>query len=139
MTLADRLPWLRRDGAPLAISLVLHVVLLLLVAPWLYMRTIPNQPIEVEVMLEPDASEPPPTRSDIASLLRAPESLPRMRLKSLFEPMTPRPALSTPIEPEIEQRFAQPMASMVPGEQPGADKSGSAGPDTPTPREAAGL
>ncbi len=50
----ERFPWLRRDGAPLAISLLLHVLALLLIAPWLVMRTIPSPQVEVEVMLEED-------------------------------------------------------------------------------------
>lgn len=138
MALADRFPGLRRDAAPLVISLVLHVLALLLIAPWLLMRTIPIQQIEVEVMLEPDASQPPPSRSEIASLLRAPESLPRMRLKSLFQPKTPPPVQvqATQIEQKIEQQVEQPMASMVPAEQPGQGQSGSG---SPAPREAAGL
>ncbi|HEX5673808.1 MAG TPA: hypothetical protein VFX83_00440, partial [Azonexus sp.] len=80
MARSDRFPWqrqdrpqderlaayslrvLRRDGAPLAISLVLHVLALLLIAPWLVMRSIPAPQIEVEVLLEPDTPEPPSSR-----------------------------------------------------------------------------
>jgi len=162
MTRVDRFPWLRQDrpqgehpeghkslaayplrvlrreGAPLVISLVLHVAALLLLAPWLLMRTIPVQQIAVEVMLEPDASQPPPRRSEIASLLRGPERLPRMQLKSLFPPTTPRPvqAQSTQIDQQIEQQIEQPMASMVPAEQPGQGQSGRS---SPAPRETAAL
>ena len=162
MTRVDRFPWLRQDrphgehpeghkrlaayplrvlrreGAPLVISLALHVAALLLIAPWLLMRTIPIQPIAIEVMLEPGASRPPPRRSEIASLLRASERLPRMQLKSLFQPMTPGPVQvqSTQVEQPIEQQTVQPMASMAPVEQPGQGQSGSS---APAPRETAAL
>ena len=145
---------LRREGTPLVISLVLHVAALLLIAPWLLMRTIPIQPIAVEVMLEPDASRPPPGRSEIASLLRASEKLPRMQLKSLFRPVIPQPVQvqSTQVEQPIEQHTVQPMTSMVPVEQPGQGQSGRSAYDftrpsgrgsesfrAPAPRETAVL
>jgi len=49
----DRPNWLRRDGAPLAVSLLLHLALLLMLAPWLVMRTMPAPQVAVEVQLEP--------------------------------------------------------------------------------------
>ncbi|MCA1979846.1 MAG: hypothetical protein LDL19_11480, partial [Thiobacillus sp.] len=62
---------MRRDGAPLAVSLVLHLVALLFIAPWLVMRSVPAPQIEVEVMLEPATPEPPRARPERAARLVA--------------------------------------------------------------------
>ena len=53
MQLTDSPNWLRRDGAPLVVSLLLHLALLLILAPWLVMRTMPAPQVAVEVQLEP--------------------------------------------------------------------------------------
>ena len=47
MARSERFPWLKRDAGPLAISLILHILALLLIAPWLVMRTIPDTQVEV--------------------------------------------------------------------------------------------
>ena len=150
MTHAERFPWqrqdrpqgesqaayplrvLRRDGAPLAISLVLHLVVLLLLAPWLVMRTIPAQQVSIEVMLEPDASQPPRSRPESVSRLRAPEKLPNLLTKPSILPLPPRPLPDRPTPPTeaLVQRSPQPA------NLPGQGQSGRA---APAAREAASL
>jgi protein TonB len=131
----ERFPWLRRDGAPLAISLVLHVLALLLIAPWLVMRTIPGPQVEVEVMLEEDVPEPPSSRPEKAT-----------RLRDLVKVQRPRTQSVRPQRVQIQPLVSQPQQSTVslvqlppnpvPATQPGQGESGRA---APAPREVAGL
>lgn len=125
---AERFAWLRRDGAPLGLSLVLHLVALLLLAPWLVMRSIPAPPVEVEVMLEPDKPEPPRSRPDRAARLAA-------------KPRQAHPAAHLhpqPVKPPlpVAQPKDTPKPSPTPAAQPGQGMSGRA---ALAAREAAGL
>lgn len=63
--------WLRRDGAPLAVSLLLHLALLLMLAPWLVMRTMPAPQVAVEVQLEPQKQTRDRQHPDKAVLLKS--------------------------------------------------------------------
>ncbi len=125
---AERFSWLRRDGAPLALSLVLHLVALILIAPWLVMRSIPVPPVEVEVMLEPDKPEPPRSRPDRAARLAA-KPRPARHLAQL------RPQPVKPPQPVAQPRET-PKPSRTPAAQPGQGMSGRA---ALAAREAAGL
>ncbi|MFP5381241.1 MAG: TonB family protein [Gammaproteobacteria bacterium] len=130
---AERFAWLRRDGGPLVVSLVLHVAAALLIAPWLVMRTIPAPQVEVEVMLEPQAPEPPRSRPERAARVRSPARPPQMQPATPPVPTPPRTAAptSTPERP-VEAAPARPVAAPRPGK-------GLAGRSTATPRETAGL
>ena len=133
MTHADRPGWLRRDGAPLAVSLVVHLLALLLIAPWLVMRTIPAPPVEVEVMLEPQPRASSRTRPESAAGLLA-------RLRDASKPVPPPPAPKRlppqPRTPERERPVVEPPTVAVTEARPG---SGRAGRSAPAPRETAGL
>ncbi|MFO7541465.1 MAG: TonB family protein [Thiobacillus sp.] len=120
--------WLRRDGTPLAISVGLHLLALLLIAPWLVMRTIPDTQVEVEVMLEPEARDAPRNRPAPVARLRNP-------VKAATPP--PRAAQVRPIEAvqETEPRAETPIAT-APAAQPNPGESGSS---APAAREVAGL
>jgi periplasmic protein TonB len=135
MAHAERFPWLRRDGAPLAISLVLHVLALLLIAPWLVMRSIPSEQIEVEVMLEQDAPEQLSSQPEKAARLRALVKVERPLAQSV------RPQLA-----QIQPQALQPMQSTVsvvqlpPSQTPDVQEGqGQRGLSAPAPREVAGL
>ncbi|MEW6120208.1 MAG: TonB family protein [Pseudomonadota bacterium] len=123
---------LRRDGAPLAFSLVLHLVALLFIAPWLVMRSIPAPQVEVEVLLEPDTPEPPRSRPERAARVTAqtktplPVAQPRPR---------PRPQPVSPPLPVAQPR-EMPKPVPTPAAQPGQGLSGRA---ALAAREAAGL
>ncbi len=97
----EKFQWLRRDGAPLVISLILHALALLLIAPWLIMRTIPApSPVTVEVMLEPQKS---------VKEKKHPEKAARMkRQKLVVRARHPQPKLVKlkPLQVEME---AQPV------------------------------
>ncbi|HEY9100421.1 MAG TPA: TonB family protein [Thiobacillus sp.] len=130
MTHAER-SRLWREWAPLLISLALHVVLLLLIAPWLYLRTIPAQQMEIEVMLEPDGSQPASNRPEQMSRLRAPEQLPNLLTKPTILPMPPRPVRPVP--------SAAPTAPRPPQSARPSAQAGRSGRAAPAPREAAAL
>jgi len=125
---ADRFKWLRRDGAPLVLSLVLHLVALILIAPWLVMRSIPAPQVEVEVMLEPDRPEPPRSRPDRAVRLAA-------KPRQAHPAAHPRPQPVKPPLP-VAQPKELPKPAPTPAAQPGQGMSGRA---ALAAREAAGL
>ncbi len=107
----ERSARLRRDGASLVVSVVLHALAALLIAPWLLMRSIPVAQIEVEVMLEAAEPHNHPERA-----ARVPQSATR-----------PPPPATIP----------QDVAEILPvPEEPG---QGQAGRSAATPRETAGL
>jgi TonB family protein len=170
MARSDRFPWqrqdrpqderlaayslrvLRRDGAPLAISLVLHVLALLLIAPWLVMRSIPAPQIEVEVLLEPDTPEPPSSRPEKATRLRALVKVQRPPTQSVRPRLAQIQALqSHPLQSTVS--LVQLPQSPAPVAQEGQGQSGRGAYDstrtsersgaepakTPAPREVAGL
>ncbi len=90
--------------APLAFSLALHALLLFLAAPWLLMRSVPAPPLEVEVMIETEKSEPPSSQPDDAERLRA---------KAVSAPQRPpAPVRPAPVEPlrSIDTRIEAPTA-----------------------------
>jgi hypothetical protein len=89
----EQFQWLRRDGASLAVSLVLHVIVLLLIAPWLVVRTIPDEPIEVEVMLEPLESARQTTPPDPAV---------RRSVQTRPDPSPAKPVPVRTVEVELE-------------------------------------
>lgn len=135
MARSEHFPWLRRDGGPFAISLILHVLLLLLLAPWLVMRTIPETQLVVEVMLEPDTQVTPRSRPEQTTVLKGPPKAQR----PLVQPQPrPRP-VQTPavvtarIKPQPQ---TPPLASNTPAAETGQGKTGSS---APAPREVAGL
>jgi len=134
MTRSERFPWLRRDGGPFAISLILHVLLLLLLAPWLVMRTIPDAQLVVEVMLEPDTQVTPRSRPEQTTVLKGPAKA----LRPLDQPL-PKP-VPTPSVEEIArippQPLTPPLASPTIAAETGAGARGSS---APAPREVAGL
>jgi TonB family protein len=137
MARSERFYWLRRDGGPLAISLVLHVLALLLIAPWLVMRTIPDTPIEVEVMLEPDTTEPPRSRPERATRLKGPVRTLRPTVQPLPKPLQTPPVEVARTKPQPQpQPETPPVASNVPAAETGRGQSGSS---APAPREVAGL
>lgn len=118
-----------RPYAPLGISLVLHLIALLFIAPWLVMRSVPAPQIEVEVMLEPATPQPPAARPEravrIAAQSRpAPAPAPRPRV----QPVKPPLPVAPPKEP--------PKPAPTPATQPGQGLSGRA---ALAAREAAGL
>lgn len=125
----ERFTELRRDGASLAISVVLHVLLLLLVAPWLVMRTIPATQVEVEIMLEPQTPEAPghPQR---AMRERSVAPAPQLAKPSLPRPLVVERVAEAPLPP------AEPTPRTLPVPQPG---QGQAGRSAVAPRETAGL
>lgn len=149
MTRFDRFPWIRRDGAPFAISLVLHLLALLLLAPWLVMRTIPNPRVEVEVMIETVPAGQPRSRPEKAAILRAPVKVQRPPA-ALPKPL-PKPVAAPPVR--LAQPEARPQPAPPPATQPGEGKSGrsilepsrllarsgSGSKPIPPAREAAGL
>lgn len=63
---------LRRDGGPLGVSLLLHLAALLLIAPWLVVRSVPAPEVAVEVMLEPDTATQARAQPERAARQRAP-------------------------------------------------------------------
>lgn len=69
---AHFLQGVRRDSGPLGLSLLLHLVALLLIAPWLVVRSVPAPEVAVEVMLEPDTATQAKARPDRAARQRAP-------------------------------------------------------------------
>lgn len=117
--------WLRRDGTPLAISVGLHLLILLLLAPWLVMRTIPDTQIEVEVMLEPEAKEAPRSRHAQVARLRDP-------VKAATQ--QPRAVQVRPIEAVQETEPSLPRTAPVAQPDPG-----ESGTSAPAEREVAGL
>lgn len=123
MARADRLPWLRRDGAPLAVSLALHALLLLMLAPWLVVRTIPAEQVEVEVMIELDDPQLPRSRNQ-AALMSTPARPPS-------RPAKPQPVQETPSQPQPATRPGQTASA-----QPGQGRSGQS---APARRETAGM
>ncbi len=131
MPRADRFVWLRRDGAPLAISLALHVAAALLIAPWLVVRTIPAPQVEVEVMLESQTPEPPQRRPERAVRVRNAARLPQPVI---------RPLASTTPQPRVAETLPVPVdpapPRVAPAPQPG---QGQTGRSAPAPRETAGL
>jgi len=137
MARSERFYWLRRDGGPLAISLVLHVLALLLIAPWLVMRTIPDTQVEVEVMLEPDTQEPPRNRPEQATRLKGPVRTLRPIVQPLPKPVQTPPVQTTQTTPQPQpQPQTPPLASNTPAADTGRGQTGSS---APAPREVAGL
>lgn len=136
MARSERFPWLRRDGGPLAISLILHVLALLLIAPWLVMRTIPDTQVEVEVMLEPDTTEPPRSRPEQATRLKGPERTLRPTVPTI-QPL-PKTVQMPAVQLALTKPQPQPLplASNTPAAETGQGQSGSG---APAPREVAGL
>lgn len=132
MPRTERFIWLRRDGAPLAISLVLHVAAALLIAPWLVVRTIPAPQVEVEVMLEPQTPEPPQRRPEHAARVRSATRAPQPQ--PVIRPLPPVPVVQRVAETPSKPVEPTPRAAPVP--QPG---QGQAGRSSPAPRETAGL
>lgn len=123
----ERDSWLRRDGGPLAVSLVLHVAALLLIAPWLVMRSIPEPPIEVEVMLEP--AEPTRQRARQDPAARRP-----VATRPDVSPAKPVPIRT--VEVELETVPDETRQAPIPDESAGG---GLAGSGQPSLAEAAGL
>lgn len=123
----ERFQWLRRDGAPLAVSLVLHVIVLLLIAPWLVVRTIPDEPIEVEVMLEPLESARQTTPPDPAA---------RRSAQTRPDPSPAKPVPVRTVEVELESEPDETRQAEIADESAG---SGMAGSGVPSLQEAAGL
>jgi len=117
----------RRDAAPLAISLALHLAALLLIAPWLVMRSIPAPPVEVEVMIEQVPPEPP--RRQARQTARTASAV---RPQAVAQAQ-PRPV--QPPQPEPRPRAASRPAP-APAMQPGQGLSGRA---ALAARETAGL
>ena len=107
MTNPERPSWLRRDGGPLAVSLVLHVLLLILIAPGLVMRTIPAPQLTVEVMLEPPEATKQRKHPEKAARARTPR--PRQALK-------PVPVKTLQVQLEVQ-----------PVDTSGSDKPGRSG------------
>ena len=106
----------RRDAAPLAISLALHVAALLLIAPWLVMRSIPAPPVEVEVMIEQALPEPPRR-----------EARQTARTASAVRPQAVAQAQPRPPQPQPEPRpTAAPRPMPTPATQPGQGLPGRA-------------
>ncbi|HQT01193.1 MAG TPA: TonB family protein [Thiobacillus sp.] len=112
---------------PLAVSLVLHLVALLLIAPWLVMRSVPAPPVEVEVMLEPATPEPRAARPERA-----------VRAAAQSRPAPVPPARAQPVKPPLPVAAPKelPKPSPTPATQPGQGLSGRA---ALAAREAAGL
>lgn len=138
MPRAERFAWLRRDGVPLAVSIVLHFAAALLIAPWLVMRTIPAPQVEVEVMLEPQAPEPPQSRPDravrVRSVERPPQPLSQPAAQSrVVTPQRVTEVPPAPVEPAHSVAQASPP---VLAPRPG---QGQAGRSAAAPRETAGL
>jgi TonB family protein len=133
MTRAERFPWLKRDGAPFAISLVLHVLLLLLLAPWLVMRTIPDTQLVVEVMLEPDTKVTPRSRPEQTTVLKGPTKAQRPLVQPKPRPVQTPAVVTARIKPEPQ---TPPLASNTPAAETG---QGQTGRSAPAPREVAGL
>jgi TonB family protein len=123
----ERFQWLRRDGAPLAVSLALHVIVLLLIAPWLVMRTIPEQPIEIEVMLEPVEAARQRTQPDPAA---------RRSTATRPDPSPAKPVPVRTVEVELQSEPDQTRQAEVVDE---SASSGMAGSGVPSLQEAAGL
>ena len=123
----ERYQWLRRDGAPLAVSLVLHLIVLLLIAPWLVMRTIPDEPIEIEVMLEPLEAARQRTQPDPAA---------RHKTATRPDPSPAKPLAVRTVEVELESEPDKTRQAEVADESAG---SGMAGSGIPSLQEAAGL
>lgn len=120
---------LRRDGAPLVISLALHVAAALLIAPWLVVRTIPAPQVEVEVMLEPQVPEPP----------SRPERAARVRSAARAQQPAARPAPPATVPQRVAEAPptpVEPIPRVAPASQPG---QGQAGRSAAAPRETAGL
>jgi TonB family protein len=136
MARAERFAWLRRDGAPLTVSLVLHVLALVLIAPWLVMRTIPAPQVEVEVMLEPDIPEPPSSRPEKALRLRDLVKVQRPLTQSVRAPRVQlQPLQAQPLQSTVSQIELPPLSD-APAAQAG---QGQTGQSAPAPREVAGL
>jgi len=123
----ERFQWLRRDGAPLAVSLALHVIMLLLIAPWLVMRTIPEQSIEIEVMLEPVEASRQRTQPDPAA---------RRSVATRPDPSPAKPVPVRTVEVELKSEPDETRQAEVADESAG---SGMAGSGVPSLKEAAGL
>lgn len=117
----------RRDAAPLAISLALHLAALLLIAPWLVMRSIPAPSVEVEVMIEQAPPESPRR-----------EARQTARTTVAARPQTVAQAQPRPVRsPQPEQRpKAASRPAPTPATQPGQGLSGRA---ALAARETAGL
>ncbi len=132
MPRTERFVWLRRDGAPLAISLALHVAAVLLIAPWLVVRTIPAPQVEVEVMLEPQTPEPPQRRPEHAARVRSAARPPQPQPQPVIRPLPPVSVVQRVAEAPPKPVEPAPRAAPQPGQ-------GQAGRSTPAPRETAGL
>lgn len=116
-----------RPYAPLGVSLVLHLIALLFIAPWLVMRSVPAPQIEVEIMLEPATSEPPAARPERAVRVAA-QSRPAPAPQPRVQPVKPPLPVAVPKEP--------PKPAPTPATQPGQGLSGRA---ALAARETAGL
>lgn len=122
----------RADGrvqpyGPLAVSLVLHLIALLFIAPWLVMRSVPAPPVEVEVMLEPATPEPRAARPERA-----------VRASAQSRPAAVTPTRVKPVKPPLPVAAPKeaPKPSPTPAARPGSGLSGRA---ALAAREAAGL
>lgn len=119
--------------APLLLSLALHALLLILVAPWLVMRSVPAPQVEVEVMIESEAAEPP---------TRQPEKAERLRAREVRAPLrvAQRPPVQTPLPRPPQQSIVSEIELPPPSEAvPVRTGQGLAGQSAPAPRETAGL
>ena len=116
-----------RPYGPLAVSLVLHLIALLFIAPWLVMRSVPAPQIEVEVMFEPATPESPAARPERAVRVAA-QSRPAPAPQPRVQPVKPPVPVAAPKEP--------PKPAPTPAAQPGQGLSGRA---ALAAREAAGL
>jgi len=125
----ERFSWLRRDGAPLAVSLVLHVIAALLIAPWLVMRTIPAQQIEVEVLLEPAETTRQRVKTDRQARRHA-------ATRPQPSPAKPVPIRTVEVKMEEETPPDETRQALIPDDSAG---SGRAGSGVPSLQEAAGL
>lgn len=144
MARSEPFSWLRRDGAPLAISLALHVLALLLIAPWLVMRSIPDQQIEVEVLLEADTPEWSSSEPEKAIRLRSLVKVDRPQTQSLRPQLAQlQPLQSQPMQSTVSLVQLPPSQTSDAQEgQSGAgasEPSGVDSPAAPAPREMAGL
>jgi TonB family protein len=103
MPTPERFQWLRRDGAPLVMSLVLHALVLLALAPWLVLRTIPAPaPRVVEVMLEPARA---------ARDTRHPDKAARSHVRPKVRAQRPKPVKLKPVEVAVERAVPEKSAA----------------------------
>lgn len=134
MSYADNLAWLRRDGAPLAVSLALHLGLLLLIMPWLVMRSIPAPPVEVEVTIEMVGPEPQRDPQPVRAQARAVQQAPA-QTRAVVE-------RTQPVEPPDDPPRAVSQPEVPPQVRPAPETEsgqGMAGRAALASREAAGL